>query len=137
MSLRDFSDAAYRTTNDQAPIRLTARHRWRERGTRLIRFLTNRSFRGDKWHSYKNQQLNEQFVRSLQNQITNEPTNHTIKTLFDMLKAKGTSLTRHDVLFSIKQVTDQVDEDKTVALLKGGYTNPTHQYYENKERADT
>ena len=133
MTLSDFSTAAYRAPNDKAPIKLTTRHRWRERGTRFVRFLTLRSFHGAKWHGYKNQQLREQFVHSLKNHLYNN-SNQNVNQLLYQFKPqfKEKPLTRHDVLFSISKFKAQA-EDKTISMLKKGYANPTYAHFEGKK----
>ena len=100
-----------------------------------MRFLTLRSFHGAKWHNYKNQQLREQFVRSLKNHLNYDNSNQNVDQLLYRFKPqfKEKPLTRHDVLFSISKFKAQANEDKTIAMLKKGYTNPTYAHFEGKK----
>ena len=127
LNLNDFQSAALRAQTDQAPLSLSPRSKWRENSTRVIRFLTLRSFRGQGWQDYKNRKLRANFVSAIKNHSQNIDAKTTKKLL-----ASTKPLTRFDVINTLRKVDPDQVEQTTLAMMRRGYSNPTYQTLEKK-----
>ncbi|MBC6497930.1 MAG: hypothetical protein GDA54_06405 [Alphaproteobacteria bacterium GM7ARS4] len=127
--LQHFVRAAERSDSDDQPITSIPGKRWREHSVRALRFITLRSFRGEKWQTYKQNALKKAFTHALKRH--NAQKDRIAYNPSAFLKADS-PLTRFEIIRSIEPIDSALSERISIKAMKKGLPNPTYTHLEQQ-----